>query len=143
MDPLAGLSLACNIMQVIEISSKALSVFRDIRGGRNPGADVSFNQSAPVKLFGELEGATPTKMPVQDPELQEAAREAMRISLELRKQLDAFKPRTESSRFSALAASVKYVLYGERKVQNLDAALGKIQKTMELHILADQRCNDF
>jgi hypothetical protein len=139
MDPLSGLSLACNIMQVVQFGCEALSAFRDFRDGKAPAADVAFNQAVFTKVLGHLQSNASSKMSVEDQELEDTAREARRIGQELQKQLEAYKPRPSSSKRGAVSKSFWFMVSGKGKIKALDGSLRHLEETMEMQILVHQK----
>ena len=139
MDPLSGLSLACNIMQVVQFGCEALSAFRDFRDGKAPAADVAFNHAAFTKVLGHLERNASSKLSLEDQELIYTAREARRIGQELQKQLETYQSRPGSSKTSNFIKSVWFVVVGKGKINDLDGSLQKLKETMQMQILVRQR----
>ncbi|KXJ89032.1 hypothetical protein Micbo1qcDRAFT_206617 [Microdochium bolleyi] len=137
MEALAALSLACNILQLIDVSLKATKALRTIRDEHAPDAGVQSNAATLRHLgrevmqavAGQLAAETP-----QDDDLLRRARDVAEVALDLENLLHRFTIGKKNKLRDALA----YIrLQGEIKAK--EKRLHETQAAFQSTILVDIR----
>ncbi|KAJ4345406.1 uncharacterized protein N0V89_011536 [Didymosphaeria variabile] len=143
MDPLAGLSLACNIMQVIQFSAETLRVFKRLNEGVSPDLYVETNRkslmTATEKLKSTLSTPSVLKLVPRDATLLHVCNEIVTVSDALHKQVQKFFPAKGDSKTTILRKSVAYQFKYKSTTGKLSQQLDRLQNRMESEILIDLR----
>ncbi|KAL1603645.1 hypothetical protein SLS60_005233 [Paraconiothyrium brasiliense] len=143
MDPLAGLSLACNIMQVIQFSAETLAVFKRMKDGVSLDAYVETNRQSLVTAMEKLKSTLSTPSVLngvpRDASLLQVCNEIVTVSDALHKQVQKSWPDRGASKARMLRKSVAYQLKYKSATEKLTQQLDRLQNRMESEILISLR----
>ncbi|KAF2442217.1 hypothetical protein P171DRAFT_433764 [Karstenula rhodostoma CBS 690.94] len=143
MDPLAALSLASNIMQVIQFSAETLAVFERLNEGSSPDPYVNTNSqslvTATTKLRSTLHAPSVINGVPRDASLLQVCNEIVLIADALQKQVQKSLPARGESKTKLLRKSVAFQLKYKSATEKLSRQLDKLQHRMETEILIDLR----
>jgi hypothetical protein len=145
MDPFAGLSLACNIMQVIQFSVETLAVFKRLSEGSSPEPYVDTNSQSLVTATTKLKSTLNTQSVINDipadAALLKACNETVQVANALHKQVQKSLPVRGESKAKVLRRSFAFQLKYKSVIDKLSLQLDRLQSRMETEILIDLRQN--
>lgn len=141
MDPVAALSLACNVMQAIQFSLETVQVFRRLKDGVAPDDSAQKNSESLVRAMDRLRAKLSTPaikhdIPVNSA-LIETCDELIRLTDALREQSKKYLPKPTASKFTIFWKSLAYQLVHKDAIAKLAQQLDRTQSRMELEILVD------
>ncbi|OAG08963.1 uncharacterized protein CC84DRAFT_1257703 [Paraphaeosphaeria sporulosa] len=143
MDPLAGLSLACNIMQVIQFSAETMAVFRRLNEGKSPDPYVEVNSQSLVAATERLKSTLNTRSVIhgvpRDASLLQVCNEVVLVADALHKHAQKSLPAKGESKTKLIRKSVAFQLKHRSATEKLSRQLDKLQHRMESEVLIDLR----
>lgn len=143
MDPLTGLSLACNVMQIIQFSAETLAIFKRLKEGGSPDPYVEGNSqslvTATTKLRSTLNIPSVVNGIPRDASLLQVCNEVVLIADELQKQIQKSLPIKGESKAKMLRKSVAFQLKYKSATEKLSRQLDNLQHRMESEILIELR----
>ncbi|CAI6311102.1 unnamed protein product [Periconia digitata] len=137
MDPLSGLSLACNIMQVISFSAETIKLTRQLCNGKPPDSDV--------KAAGQslMTATTSMKQSLQpgttDAALVQVAEDLIAVAKSLDEQLVKLTPSKNASKLHSFGKSLAYQMKRKGDVDKLFRQLDRLQSLMQTELLINLR----
>lgn len=141
MDPVAALSLACNVMQATQFSLETVQVFRHLKHGVAPDDSAQKNSESLVRTMDRLRAKLSTPaikhdIPVNSA-LIETCDEIIRLTDALREQSKKGLPKPTASKFTIFWKSLAYQIVHKDAIAKLAQQLDRTQSRMELEILVD------
>ncbi|KAF3009659.1 hypothetical protein E8E13_007930 [Curvularia kusanoi] len=134
-EAIAGLSIAANVMQVIDFSKTTLATCRSLYADKSPAPGIAFNTNALSNAVGNLNtGLASCKAPI-DKDLKYLAQELLKIADALQTEMKKFQIPQGTSKARVFGKALKFNFAGKRKVNELDASLSKLHLTLHTHIL--------
>jgi hypothetical protein len=143
MDPLTGLSLACNIMQVIQFSAETLAVFKRLSEGSSPDPYAETNSQSLVTSTKKLKYTLNTPSIInripRDAALFEVCNQIVQVADALHKRLQKSLPFKGESKAKTLRKSIAFQLKHKSATERLSQQLDRLRSRMESEILIDLR----
>ena len=145
LDPMSALGLACNIIQIVDFSLKAVSKFRELYndGASSENREIEDMALRLKSLRTNLVTVDPTtrqSRPVfDDKELQALADDCCKTADELTAELETLKVSDSHQRRKAVGKLFRSI---QRKsvVKGIQRKLDGYQKVLDTRILVDLRC---
>jgi hypothetical protein len=138
MESLVTLSLACNILQVITTSQKALAAIKRIReAGAADGSATTYSDSLRalgLELQQSISAQSSTLISDDERELRDRGIAMATIAEQLRALLDEFS----SSKRKKVLDVVKY-MWKKSRIEDLENGLTQAQDVMQTRILVNLR----
>ncbi|RAH64897.1 uncharacterized protein BO66DRAFT_443542 [Aspergillus aculeatinus CBS 121060] len=143
MDPLSAFSLACNILQVIELGQKTLTLTLNYRkastGEPREHEDLQGVLQCLISLNVDLHASIPDST---DPDsltpalarLQQANEECLRLSIEFVDLLNKLKLRTPHALLESIRASIK-TLWNRDRMEAMSKAVGRARENLNTALL--------
>ncbi|KEZ42176.1 hypothetical protein SAPIO_CDS6239 [Scedosporium apiospermum] len=136
MEAVAALSLACNVLQLVEQSYNAATFVKSLKDGHAPEGSLLGYSNSLRKLGDELRQLSDSQgqgsISECDQGLQKQAKAMLDVAGELVTELEKLKG---SKRMGA----VKYLIWKKGKIRGLEKDLGQIQQDMDTKVLLDLR----
>lgn len=143
MDPLAGLSVACNVMQVIQFSVETLAIFRQMKEGALPDPYIQANSRSLLDTTNRLKQTLNTPAIANgipsDAALLQVCNELVAVVAALNEQSRKVIPQPGASKLKVFGSSLKYQLKHKSKIERLAQQMDRLQSRMQLEILGDLR----
>ncbi|KAI3549389.1 hypothetical protein CSPX01_02497 [Colletotrichum filicis] len=148
LEGIAGLSLACNVMQLISFGHEAISMCRRIHESGSPEPGLSEHAESLKGVCGELEnslGKRPTPVATAAPtaaatratkmekRLLDLAAKCVKNAQDLEKEMKLVSP-SQPGKLGALVAAPK-ILWRKKRLERLKRDLDDAQKVMDTSIL--------
>jgi hypothetical protein len=144
MEALAVLSVACNIMQVIQFGHETVSICRSMYNDKSPAADVAYNGDTLRNVSKDLQASIasiPSKsLQTDEKELQCIATKVVALADDLQKELQKCQVSSGSPKMAVFGKALKYNWSRKKRVDELEKGLGMLQSTMQSRILLNLRC---
>lgn len=138
MESLAALSVACNIMEIIEFGKETVSICKRLYEEKLPVPYLDRNTKALRKASEDLKISIATASPTKT-QPHDISEKIIDLTDELKKQIDKYKTLPGSSKASAFSKGLQYQLHRKRKIHDLSDSMSKLQSIMETKILVDLR----
>lgn len=136
MEAVAALSLACNVLQLVEQSYKAVRFVKSLKDGHAPEGSLLGHSNSLRKLGDELQQLTNSQgqggISECDQGLQKQAKAMLDVAGELVRELEKLKG-------SKRMGTVKYLIWKNGKIRGLEKDLGRIQQDMDTKVLLELR----
>lgn len=153
MESLAALSLACNVVQVIQFCLHSAHVCKQILEDKWPATNIEEDCKYLEILSGQIQASitsasgggnvqqtsSSTIMSVADRELFAIAKKLTPIAKELQTELVRCRPQATNSRGKKMWKGFKYQVNGKKKIDELHVLLKGFENTMQSFILVDLR----
>lgn len=141
MAEVAGLALAANIMQFVEVGGKAIRQLNKYytagRDSKDLIPDISAINKDLTLCLHHLESNARGEAAAEDRSLQLLAQNCSEVAHELQSKLDAITPRRRSKR-EAAAKAVK-ALWTDDEIKTLQQRLDNYCSQITMHLLVDIR----
>jgi hypothetical protein len=137
MEPLVALSLACNILQVLEVSLGTIGMIRKLRKDNTSDTTVSANSTLLQQITGELQQSIACVQPLTsaEHELFQIATRTAKVARQLQMELHKYG----SNAYPMLVDAVRYMLSGKHRIEMLEKSLRELQETLQTKILVNLR----
>lgn len=143
MDPLAGLSVACNVMQVIQFSVETLAIFRQMKEGALPDPYIQANSRSLLDTTNRLKQTLNTPAIANgipsDAALLQVCNKLVVVVAALNDQSQKVIPQPGASKVKVFGKTLKYQLRHKSKIDKMAQQLDRLQSRMQLEILGDLR----
>jgi len=143
MEPLAALSLACNVVQVIQFGLHTAHVCKQILEDKSPAANIEEDCKHLRILSSQIQesitSASSKITSAADRELLAIAKKLTPIAKNLETELNRCRPEATNSIRKKIWKGFKYQLSGKQKMDELHASLKGFENTMQSFILVDLR----
>jgi hypothetical protein len=152
MESLAALSLACNVVQLIQFSSHTVHVCKQIYENESPAADVDDDckdlQALSTKVKASITAASnrSSQPPAadggsvsSDQQLLSIANKLITIANDLNTELTKCRPASQDSKRRKTMKGVKYQWSGRSRIAELHNSLKNLENTMQSFVLVDIR----
>ena len=143
MDPLAGLSVACNIMQVIQFSVETLATFRQMRETAPPDVYIQKDGHSLLDMTKRLKKTLDTPEATDgissDAALLRVCNELVGVVEALGERMRKVTPQPGASKFKLAKKSLSYQVKHKPKIKDLAQQLDTLKSTMQSEILGDLR----
>ncbi|KAK9787150.1 putative NACHT domain-containing protein [Seiridium cardinale] len=135
MESLAALSLACNVIQIVETSYSVLRVVKELRAPE--GGLTTFSEdlrTLGTEIQKSIESQDPASLSPDEEDILKQATKMVQVAGDLRTELDRFK----TSKRGIISNAVRY-LAKKQKIEGLEKSLQQIDKVMSTRLLANVR----
>jgi hypothetical protein len=143
MESIAALSVACNVMQVIQFSLETVAVCKKIHEDKSPVPEAVFNTKALRMPLGILEKSlsspSSSSVSAREQHLKDTASELVTLTKALEKELGKYEIVAGSSKASIMKRAARYNWSGKRRIDDLSRGLTGMQHTMQTSILVGLR----
>jgi hypothetical protein len=150
METIAALSLACNVVQLIQFCSHTVHTCKRIYEDQSLTDDVDDHcqdlqaLSSKVKAsLASIESAQSKESPAtsasSDQQLLSLANKLVTIANELNAELAKFGPDARDSKRRKLAKGVKFQWSGKGRIEELHSSLKNLESTVQSFVLVDLR----
>lgn len=135
MEAVAALSLACNVLQLVEQSYCAVRFAKGLKDEHAPEGGLAGHSALLHKLGYELQQSVDSQdqsgLSEYDQDLREQAKAMLKIASKLSKELDKFT----GNKWKDAAI----YMWKKPKIEGLEKALSQIQQDMDTKVLLDLR----
>ncbi|KAF2652219.1 hypothetical protein K491DRAFT_64437 [Lophiostoma macrostomum CBS 122681] len=148
MEALAAVSLACNVVQLLQFTSHTVHVCKQLAQNKA----VTTNIDDYCKELHELTNGVMKLMPANgqplassgsgngtDQRLLTIANKLVKIADDLEKECAKYQPIAKNSKHRILIKTIKYQWGGKARIEELYAAVKALENTMQSFVLADLR----
>ncbi|KAM0817232.1 putative NACHT domain-containing protein [Seiridium cardinale] len=135
MESLAALSLACNVIQIVETSYSVLRVVKELRAPE--GSLTKFSEdlrTLGTEIQKSIESQDPASLSLDENDILKQAANMVKVAGDLRTELDKFK----ASKRGMIINAARY-LVKKQKIEGLEKSLQQIDKFMSTRLLANVR----
>ncbi|KAK9775261.1 putative NACHT domain-containing protein [Seiridium cardinale] len=135
MESLAALSLACNVIQIVETSYSVLRVVKELRAPE--GGLTTFSEdlrTLGTEIQKSIESQDPASLSLDENGILKQAANMVKVAGDLRTELDKFK----ASKRGMIINAARY-LVKKQKIEGLEKSLQQIDKFMSTRLLANVR----
>ena len=141
MEPLTALGLACNIMQAIDYSRKAIRGYKEItkNGSTSANKDI-YDRSGQIKKSSEgilvwlgQHQSSSKPLTVAESELQDVANQCVKIADTLRKKLAPLEKYKQGSKRAVWKMSLKMIL--DNDMNDMELQLSNYESVLQTKIL--------
>jgi hypothetical protein len=140
-EALAGLSVAANVMQVINFSVETISVCKQIYDSKSPAPEKKSNAQSLQAAVDDLQRSLPslaTSSP-RDRELHHLATRLLALTGEIQIELQKCQIPQGTSKLRVIGKALKYNLSRKRKVESFESSIDGLEQIMQTRILVDLR----
>lgn len=138
MDPLSALSVACNVLQLVELGGKLVSTaFEAHNSATGQSVDNAFIDERTQELqacMGEMKSSLLSRSSQLDQTIQRLAGRGEEITKELIALLQYVRARSPGKMWSSLAAAFRQ-MKKDSQIKTLTARLDKLQKDLSLYLI--------
>lgn len=144
MAEIAGLGLACNVMQIISFSSEVIQLCVAIHNGTQTSFDqlqdtakALGNASEQVLGWPQLKsGASP--LSACDTELVDIAKKCRQVAASLRNEAQSIREKSTGGWASSMCGAAR-AIWKKRKLESLKDELAQCERTMATHLALNHR----
>ncbi|KAK6079567.1 hypothetical protein SCUP234_05736 [Seiridium cupressi] len=133
MEPLAALSLACNVIQIVETSYSVLRAVKELRA--HEGGLTTFSEDLRTlgsEIQKSIESQDPASLSPDEKDILKQATNMVKVAGDLRTELDKFK----ASKRGIIINAARY-LVKKQKIEGLEKSLEQIDKFMSTRLLVN------
>lgn len=139
LEPLVALSLACNILQIVNVGRQTVGLIKTIYQGGTLNDRLDENAASLGSLSDEVKkcqhSGNPWKCPMHEQKLVEAAERCSTAAIELREEIRFL---VENARKGSLASAIKVVAktnWRKRRLDRLQKNLEGAEKLLQMNLL--------
>ncbi|KAK6083921.1 hypothetical protein SCUP515_01617 [Seiridium cupressi] len=133
MEPLAALSLACNVIQIVATSYSVLRAVKELRA--HEGGLTTFSEDLRTlgsEIQKSIESQDPASLSPDEKDILKQATNMVKVAGDLRTELDKFK----ASKRGIIINAARY-LVKKQKIESLEKSLEQIDKFMSTRLLVN------
>lgn len=137
LEPLAALSLACNIFQTIAFGEETIKLIKNLR--RTGSFDPALSRQAEVlgDISSQLQSSPPNANSTPDEQrLFHIAGDCATVAQELQDEVASITSGANKSNFTATLKIVSKTMWRKRRLSALEHKLGQAEKMMQNGLLA-------
>jgi hypothetical protein len=138
LEPLLALSLACNVMQVIDIAFKTTSTCKAIfqSGSLDPTLTRTVAQLMSIfqRLGESLDSATQPRNR-DEQALLDVARECSAAAADLKAEVVKISDEASKGKYSGAIGGAMKAIFKRRKIEKLEKSLAACKEVLETHLL--------
>jgi hypothetical protein len=153
MESLAAISLACNVMQFIQLGLHSVHICKQILEDKSPAGNIEEDCKQLRILSGQIQASITSasggghvqqmsSSPITsaaDRELLVIAKKLIPTVKDLETELDRCRPEATNSRRKKMWKGIKYQFSDKKNIDELHASLKGFENTMQSFILVDLR----
>lgn len=141
MESLAALSLACNVVQLVEFSLQTVKVSRHMLNDSSPAIHMDEHRKRIHDITNtvrkSLSDTSQLPLTKSNTKLLELAEELICVSNDLDSGLSEYDPRKISSKLGKMRKGLKWQLVGKKKLDEMNAALKTLEDSLQTSVLVD------
>jgi hypothetical protein len=139
MEATVALSVACNVIQLIQMGKETLSTVKRMYEDNLPDPNIASTSDALAKMTTKLKvslhSPRPQKLSAADTELSESGDKSLKIAGAVKEQLQKCQPRPGAWKPMVILKALSYNFKHKSRIEKLSTELNGLQNALETRIL--------